>query len=143
MKARILFSLILIVEICLIPFNAVTYAQDRMQAPALPIAGISVQDLYSQYSMMVYESFVQPQGPEGYPLDLSRYHHFYGFENLVLENPVQMSVYDTDRDLGPDVYPVPEPATLFLFGMGLIFLAGSGRRLQKPRSGLNRDRYPV
>jgi len=136
MKAGTLFLLVLMVKSCLIPFTAVCYAQDSLYAPGRSIAGISGQDLYSQYSMMVYEGFVRSQGLDEYPLDLTLSLHLYGPEYLNLTSLAQISVYDSPRDSGSDAYPVPEPATLFLFGMGLIFLAESGRRLKKPSTGL-------
>ena len=136
MKARTLFLLVLMVKSCLIPFTAVCYAQDSMYAPGQSIAGISGQALYSQYSMMVYEGFVRSQGLDESPLDLTLSLHLYGPEYLNFTSFAQMSEYGTSGDSGSDAYPVPEPATLFLFGLGLIFLAESGRRLKKPSSGL-------
>ena len=136
MKAGTLFLLVLMVKICLISFTAVSYAQDSLYAPGQSISGISGQDLYSQYSMMVHEGFVRSQGLDEYPLDLTLSLHLYGPGYLNFTNPAQISLYDNSRDSGSDAYPVPEPATLFLFGMGLIFLAESGRRLKKPSTGL-------
>ena len=135
MKSGTLFLLVFMVISCLIALTTVSYAQDSMYAPGRSIAGISGQDLYSQYSMMVYEGFVRSQGLDESPLDLILDHHLYGPEYLNFTNPAQISIYDNARDSGPDAYPVPEPATLFLFGMGLIFLAESGRRLKKPSTG--------
>ena len=136
MKAGTLILLALTVKSCLIPFTTLSYAQDSLYAPGQSTAGISGLDLYSQYSTMVYEGFVRSQGLDKYPLDGTLYHHLYGPEYLNFTNLVQMSAYDHSRDSGSDAYPVPEPATLLLFGMGLIFLAESGRRLKKPGTGL-------
>lgn len=82
-----------------------------------------------------YESWAsdQPNGVANITANETYYLHYFpaGDAEIRTWNDTQINGFGNSRVFGYVVeYPTPEPATLFLFGFGLLGLAGIGRKKQ-------------
>ena len=66
----------------------------------------------------------------GYEFDLMGNDLTYQYDNFRFKVNAQL-LENYGLDGMSNANPVPEPATMFLFGFGLVFLSASGRRLKK------------
>ena len=100
-------------------------------APNMPVLGIS-WNLGGESDRFLFEECVDPQSEKGsFNASLSTGVRSYYRESLPANNPSCDNVFDGET--GNEGYPsgVPEPDTMMLLGLGLLVLAGIGRRFTR------------
>ncbi len=123
---------ILSVSLSIWPYNAVA---DNITGTEFPMYYISYSFDGKERSLSERETLLNLSDLtyciEKHDLNLNVTKHLYESYKFPFETLTQMP---PDKNLDEAITrttPVPEPATMLLFGVGLVFIAGSGRRFKK------------
>lgn len=132
MNIKTNFLAILSVGLWLLPYNAVA---DDIGRNAFPIYNISYSfdesenPLFDKETLTSLSDLTYLIGRHNFNLRVMKHHtesKKFPFKTLA-----QMSPSEGLDEVTSNTTPVPEPATILLFGIGLILITESGRRLKK------------